>query len=358
VIDHPAPPARDTPMVPRARGTNLGNIEAAQGVATEELQSEIEDDAESEEVSDDGTEEDESDEDEDDHGSAGMAEIEPGPVVLNEEPETMNGVPGGAPDLFAVNLVHFPTDIESITPTRTPGDATSKYGDTKDMIYTPHDGQTWTTPTSLSGYLGFLRSGKTYNQSRIPQDIGMLKEIARRYAFLRTYEKDIEMQSLVPDEAKLVCLDPLNHAQWHRHRTYGWSRRLNMLAHVPELALVVVAGLSGRVALVTPTRLRQGGGTGVAPLQKMGMLRGFRVERVLPTKKDEQAGRGVKKPLYGMAIGPVQERSTGGSLLLSNEEAAMTGPYKRYRLMLHYRDHSIHTYLISRDADTDTLSIF
>jgi hypothetical protein len=117
------------------------------------------------------------------------------------------------------------------------------------------------------------------------------------------------------------------------------------------------------VALLTLTRVcpsatvsSSGGGSGNIQRDSFGMKRGFRIDWILPTAKDEAAGCRPKQPLFGMAIGPVQERVAPKSIALRRDDPPL-GPWPRYRLMLHYRDHSIYTYEVSRESLTGALLI-
>jgi len=72
--------------------------------------------------------------------------------------------------------------------------------------------------------------------------------------------------------------------------------RLNMLQKIPELGIVLIATQTGRVAVCALTRRPDG-------------LLGFRVDWVLPTKKQERRGRRPEFcSLIGMAVAPIQGR--------------------------------------------------
>lgn len=72
--------------------------------------------------------------------------------------------------------------------------------------------------------------------------------------------------------------------------------RLNMLHKIPELGVLLVATQTGRVAVCALT-------------QRPDKLLGFRVDCVLPTKKQERQGRRPSLcPLIGMAVAPIQGR--------------------------------------------------
>jgi hypothetical protein len=122
-----------------------------------------------------------------------------------------------------------------------------------------------------------------------------------------------------------------------------------MVVHVPELSLVIIGSPIGRVLLVTPTSL-------VKPIEKLaGVLHhGLRIEWVLPRQSDEQVFRVSNRPLHGMAVGPVQDAGVLGG----RDEIQRVAVPRRFRLMLHYRNHDILTYEISREEQTGKLCIF
>ncbi len=111
--------------------------------------------------------------------------------------------------------------------------------------------------------------------------------------------------------------------------------RLNMVNTIPELALVLIASQVGRVALLTITR----------PVYKSAVLFGsvaFRVDLVLPFRTEEK--NELVRPnngLLGIAVSPMQ--GTRGRNKMEP---------KRFRLMMHYYDHTILSYVISRDEET------
>jgi hypothetical protein len=120
--------------------------------------------------------------------------------------------------------------------------------------------------------------------------------------------------------------------------------RLNMLATIPELSLILVASQIGRVALITITR----------PVQRdtrLGHIVSMRVDLILPFKNEETEKIRPSHGLLGMAVGPMQ-----------NERAKMMargageGP-RRWRLMLHYFNHTILSYEISREEETGELLV-
>lgn len=226
-----------------------------------------------------------------------------------------------------------------------------------DMVYMPHSGQVLEAPRHTLHLARFLKRATEYNENTAGYVAG-LGRFAERYHMLRMYEKDIEMRTLdkprqrgLP-ELGILCpyaltmgLTPGRAMRPHFRAT----SRLNMVVHIPELFLVIVGSPIGRVLLLTPTRL-------ASPIEKLpGVLHhGLRIEWVLPRQSDEDVFRLIKRPLHGMAVGPVQ----AAGVLGGGDEARRAAVPRRYRLMLHYRNHDILTYEISREEQTGKLCIF
>ncbi|EEU48582.1 uncharacterized protein NECHADRAFT_74873 [Fusarium vanettenii 77-13-4] len=220
-----------------------------------------------------------------------------------------------------------------------------------DMTYFPHSGEILETPRQPSRMIGFLKRPPCSNNNRQEPE-ARLAGLKRKFFLLRTYEKDIEMRpfSRTPDwdrrvEFGVVCPDALRFGRFkevglvaHFHAT----GRLNMIALAPELALVVIGSPIGRVVLLTLTR------KAVPSEREEGIWEhGFRVEWVLPTQSDEEEHRRVLRPMHGMALSPIQ-----------TDDGAGTGLPRRYRLMLHYRNHDILSYELTRNEQTGKLCIF
>ncbi|KAM0260415.1 hypothetical protein ACHAQJ_002817 [Trichoderma viride] len=227
-----------------------------------------------------------------------------------------------------------------------------------DMAFFPHSGKIQAIPRSTAQLLAFLKRPIEFNDNTGPAVEDRAKEVTRRYHFIRTYEKDLELRNLrgenkmglqeigvyCPNAVKLGCFQDLN-VRPYFHAT----SRLSMVIHVPELSLVVAGSPIGRVLLITPTKLR-------SPIvSKTDGLwhHGLRVECILPRLSDEQKFRPVLRPLHGLAVGPVQDND----LINGDMMSRATAP-KRFRLMLHYRNHDILTYEVTREEQTGRLCIF
>lgn len=99
---------------------------------------------------------------------------------------------------------------------------------------------------------------------------------------------------------------------------------------IVELGLVIVGSQVGRVALVSLTRPEDS-------FSQHGPVTMFRVDGILPTKKHEDEKMRPPVPLLGIAVSPLQ-----GQQMRER---------RRWRLILHYYDHSILSYELSREGD-------
>ncbi|RFU28773.1 hypothetical protein B7463_g7561, partial [Scytalidium lignicola] len=125
--------------------------------------------------------------------------------------------------------------------------------------------------------------------------------------------------------------------------------RLSIHAVIAELNLVVIASQVGRAALLTLTRPEDSWSTN-------GPVTLFRVEMFLPLRKQEDEGLRPIVPLLGMTVGPMQSRDMihkGESNGVPGTRRVASGSgldaRKRWRLILHYYDHTVLTYEISRN---------
>ncbi|GFP53822.1 hypothetical protein TASIC1_0003020000 [Trichoderma asperellum] len=65
-----------------------------------------------------------------------------------------------------------------------------------DMAFFPHSGKIQTIPGSSAQLLAFLRRPIEFNENPGPPVAHRTKDVTKRYRFIRTYEKDLELRSL------------------------------------------------------------------------------------------------------------------------------------------------------------------
>lgn len=138
---------------------------------------------------------------------------------------------------------------------------------------------------------------------------------------------------------------------------------------IPELNLVVLGSMNGRVALLTLTQpppheqpIDPDTKTSTKPRRPR---RAFRVDAVLPLASDEAVKPRPNCCLHGMAVSPIPE--TGAGLRLRRRRSAVYGGRhhqrltrsgdteeempRRWRLLLYYQDHTILQYEIVQRED-------
>lgn len=117
--------------------------------------------------------------------------------------------------------------------------------------------------------------------------------------------------------------------------------RLNMLLTIPELSLVLVASQVGRVALITVTRAVYH--SRETPWGTPSM----RVDTILPfASQDSVKGFRPSTGLLGMGVSP-----------MPRSESAKGRELGRWRLMLHYYDLTILSYVISNENELRVESV-
>jgi hypothetical protein len=178
------------------------------------------------------------------------------------------------------------------------------------------------------------------------------KHAVKNYCLLRTSLTDVELQPFNQEEPCIDCKYVLPHhpnaskTPWDLHPTY--SERVSMLIHVPELNLVAAGSPTGRVALITLTK--------TAKMLHMAKLRhGFRVDYVLPRKSEDDRKLRPGCTLIGIAMSPVPHRP--GADLELRPRGGRASP-ATYRLIMHYKDHTILMYEIARGGDDGSLMVF
>lgn len=134
----------------------------------------------------------------------------------------------------------------------------------------------------------------------------------------------------------------------------GFGKRCSMLLTIPELHLVIVGSMCGRVALLTLTR---------PPQAENAPRRAFRVDAVLPFQYEEETSERPYVCLLGIAVSPMPEPRSRGLELRRRPKAGKGGarsiepePPRRWRLILNYQDHTIMQYDIVRRDQGETAS--
>jgi hypothetical protein len=220
--------------------------------------------------------------------------------------------------------------------------------------------------------------------------------LSQHFSIMKATTSSVELQSLDPKSASVLCYDVLPHHNHHRRHPTPWdlsarmSERISMYHHIPELGLVVLGSLSGRVALLSLTRPPDrhsfnsravgggpvlgpgpgspspslhrggggggsGGGRGASGREGVLIRRAFRVEAVLPRKSDEDRHLRPWCTLHGVAVSPVPDHDAGAGLALRAPGAGWRP--RAWRLILHYIDHTILMYDISRHKEEGDLLI-
>ncbi|KAI4184820.1 MAG: hypothetical protein L6R41_004486 [Letrouitia leprolyta] len=163
---------------------------------------------------------------------------------------------------------------------------------------------------------------------------------------------------------EVICRSPLHQHLRPEESWLGRLERLNMVLQIPELGLVAVGDQTGRVALLTLTRVR-----GECKEMKHHEA-GFRLERFLPLMSQEDDNQRPKTELLGIAVGPISSRLLRRADGLDDEHdrygynrrhegwREYEGS-RRYRLVLYYRDHTVLSYEIKRPfkGELDVLDI-
>lgn len=121
-----------------------------------------------------------------------------------------------------------------------------------------------------------------------------------------------------------------------------------MLLTIPELHLVIMGSMCGRVALLTLTK---------PPHEENAPRRAFRVDAVLPFQYEEETSERPYVCLLGIAVSPMPESRSRGLELRRHRRLGKGGtrsidpePPSRWRLILNYQDHTIMQYdIVKRD---------
>jgi hypothetical protein len=237
-----------------------------------------------------------------------------------------------------------------------------KYGFLPARTIVPTFGQTLAI-TNLTKFQNFLAQSphrKARSHAVPMSSVRFPRQVATNYSILRTTCTSVELQSLDPGSASVLCRDVIPQHNYHHRRPTPWDlsihlcERISMLQQVPELGLVVLGSLNGRVALLSLSKPPERHGFGAGGFgDGLSIPRAFRVEAVLPRKSDEDKKLRPWVALHGIAVSPAPELRTRGLGLYRERSRGQV-----WRLILHYMDHTILMYDITRRLDADELLIF
>ncbi|KAF7923813.1 uncharacterized protein EAE98_007631 [Botrytis deweyae] len=164
---------------------------------------------------------------------------------------------------------------------------------------------------------------------------------------LRTWMDSIE---LVPSSIRIPATICTNCFEGHQtptifNETFNNITRINMMALIPELSLVIVASQIGRAALLTLSKVQVDSNTDPIPT--------FRIECLLPPGTEDtniySGYQGSNAPLLGLAVSPIQN---GHGIELNAGENP-----KRWRLIMQGYDHIVWNYELTRD-ENNNLQVF
>lgn len=237
-------------------------------------------------------------------------------------------------------------------------DASSDVQMRRDII--PVFGETLPTKQPPPNTFEYMRRCKEREKRTRPiafEKAALPNYLSKDYSLLRATLTDVELLSLDPACATVWHRWVLTYHNYHKispnpHQfSQAYAERINMVLHVPELYLVIAGSPTGRVALITLTKTPRQRVYGVQ------LKRGFRVDRVLPRKADEENRLRPWCALIGIAVSPVPSPRARGLELRSPSAKKQGLLPTTWRLILHYLDHTILMYDIAR-RDDDELLVF
>ncbi|EFX04718.1 hypothetical protein CMQ_1646 [Grosmannia clavigera kw1407] len=182
------------------------------------------------------------------------------------------------------------------------------------------------------------------------EKIPELLQMAKRLSILRTFGLEADLFTTGMEKAwgvfsnKLMEPPVASNYIWDMNANY---HRLSLLESIPEIGVVIVGGMFGRVAvlrLIRGSLTSRGSGNGSSPRLK----RCFRTEWVLPRHVEEKKKLRPPCCLLGIAVSPVPEAGASMWDLASStkkRQQEARSP-RRWRLILHYMDHSVLQYYI------------
>lgn len=160
--------------------------------------------------------------------------------------------------------------------------------------------------------------------------------LSDRSAILRTYQFNVELFSPSRRIPRTICKNIVKQGRSQALGLLGPFDRLCFVKLIAELSLVIIGSQAGQAALITITRHEDF-------YSANGPVTTFRLDRILPREQD---GLRPNSPLMGLATSPLQRRRT------ADGEST-----QRWRLFLHFYDHTVLSYELSRGDETDILLV-
>lgn len=184
----------------------------------------------------------------------------------------------------------------------------------------------------------------THYPNLVDLPFNLLQTDERDIHLFRDIRFDADLKRRPPDSShcQVLCHQALNQKMPPGLNYLTQMERLNMIAQIAELGVVVVGNQVGRVGILTMTRWEA---------EKQS---GYKIECILPFCSEERKGLRPRKPLMGMAVAPVQ-----GQEAAPPQDSPRMGvrPRRRYRLLMTYCDHTILSYEISRPNGEEDLLV-
>jgi len=231
-------------------------------------------------------------------------------------------------------------------------------------------------PSTTRKLRDFVQLSSVREQARsTPCHNQLPSHVSRNFSIMKATISSVELMSLDSKSASVLCYDVLPHHNHHNRQPTPWdlsrniSERISMYHHIPDLGLVILGSLAGRVAVLSLTRPpeRHSFGPSGSDAAKASSSRGpparegarirraFRVEAVLPRKAEEDKNLRPWCTLHGIAVSPAPDHRTEG--LRSTVPGGGWRP-RAWRLILHYVDHTILMYDIAKHEEHGEVLIF
>lgn len=169
--------------------------------------------------------------------------------------------------------------------------------------------------------------------------------LLQRFSIIRTFTNGVGVVDTDPTMLSFFIKNVMSPPTLPSTITTLWDmmpgfHRCSLLHMIPEIKLIIVGNMFGRVVLIRALRNSRPHTMSDSPTMAL------RVEWSLPFARDEQAMHRPPCCLLGIAVSPLPERCSGRYGLTSTKKHRLPERPRRYRLILHYMDHTILQYYI------------